>query len=809
MILGFRILSGNLGSNVWARGSSIFDLVRVLVVTYTCLEDLADKAAVQEKCMVEEQKYSKVAQPKTRGTSGSHKRTWEQDGASRCGRCRRQHFGEYLQCFNCGQFGHISKNCRKPPRTQIAAPGAPEVAVGNCFGCNQPGHIYRDCRRRGNAALPPPPKRPAIAPRVFAVGDPQGAEPIAVRGLVSVEGESAHTLFDMGASHSFMIILGGVELLEELTELEMSFYDVILGIDWLSRQQVVLDSPKAGVNIRKTEWKIIYEGIQTHREISIISMIEEQKYSKVAQPKTRGTSGSHKRTWEQDGASRCGRCRCQHFGEYLQCFNCGQFGHISKNCRKPPRTQIAVPAAPAVAVGNCFGCNQPGHIYRDCRRRGNAALPPPPKRPAIAPRVFAVGDPQGAEPIAVRGLVSVEGESAHTLFDMGASHSFMIILGGVELLEELTELEMSFYDVILGIDWLSRHRVVLDCPKARVNIPKTEGKIIYEGIQTHREISIISMIGAEELLEGGAEGFLATISMTTFVFLSSRRSNRHQQRAIGVRMSPHAPPEDHPLRVRETHAPLSLPPRPAAISPQPGSHRRVSAVAGDFSGKPPLLRHRRRWPAPVTRRRLANLAESTRSNSLFVGENCHDPIPLSSSLMQTRQGPGPVEMVQESSEIFAGATTRHHHADLVPTVSNRMRSNRSQQRAIGVRMSPHAPPEDHPSRVRETHGPLSPPPRPAAISPQPGSHRRVSAVAGDFSGKPPLLRHRRRWPAPVTRRRLANLAESTRLTGLTFDQWVDFSRDIDHSRFKPFERRSDSKFRSDCRFGVHLRSLSS
>ena len=77
-------------------------------------------------------------------------------------------------------------------------------------------------------------------------------------------------------------------------------------------------------------------------------------------------------------------------------------------------------------------------------------------------------------------------------------------------------------------------------------------------------------------------------------------------------MSPHAPPEDHPLRVRKTHAPLSLPPRPSAISPQPGSHPRVSAVAGDFSGKPPLLRHRRRWPAPVTRRRLANLAESTR-----------------------------------------------------------------------------------------------------------------------------------------------------------------------------------------------------
>ena len=108
----------------------------------------------------------------------------------------------------------------------------------------------------------------------------------------------------------------------------------------------------------------------------------------------------------------------------------------------------------------------------------------------------------------------VGGEPAHTLFDTGASHSFVslrvvqswsfrgvfepkakkiqtvgterlgavgihrdvpVMLGGVDLLADLTEMEMNFYDVILGMDWLTRHRVILDCLEARVTVPRAEG----------------------------------------------------------------------------------------------------------------------------------------------------------------------------------------------------------------------------------------------------------------------------------------------------------------------------------------------
>lgn len=37
------------------------------------------------------------------------------------------------KCYNCGQFGHISKDCTEPRNRQV------------CYKCNGEGHISRDC----------------------------------------------------------------------------------------------------------------------------------------------------------------------------------------------------------------------------------------------------------------------------------------------------------------------------------------------------------------------------------------------------------------------------------------------------------------------------------------------------------------------------------------------------------------------------------------------------------------------------------------------------------------------------------------
>ena len=44
-----------------------------------------------------------------------------------------------------------------------------------------------------------------------------------------------------------------------------------------------------------------------------------------------------------------------------------------------------------------------------------------------------------------------------------------------DLFGDSSEIELRFYDVILEMDWLSRHRVVLDCLRAVVDIAGADG----------------------------------------------------------------------------------------------------------------------------------------------------------------------------------------------------------------------------------------------------------------------------------------------------------------------------------------------
>ncbi|GJZ42971.1 putative reverse transcriptase domain-containing protein [Tanacetum coccineum] len=80
----------------------------------------------------------------------------------------------------------------------------------------------------------------------------------------------------------------------------------------------------------------------------------------------------------------------------------------------------------------------------------------------------------------------------------------------------LLPLEMSDFDIILGMDWLTEHRATIDCYSKRVIFGDLNNpKFIYHGSRLGKPLKIISALKARTLISHGCEGFLASIKDTS------------------------------------------------------------------------------------------------------------------------------------------------------------------------------------------------------------------------------------------------------------------------------------------------------
>ncbi|XP_015950794.1 uncharacterized protein LOC107475649 [Arachis duranensis] len=167
----------------------------------------------------------------------------------------------------------------------------------------------------------------------------------------------------------------------------------------------------------------------------------------------------------------------------LACDRCGRF-HPYDSCK--------------IGLGGCFKCGLPGHIARDCPRGRNQNA----GQSQHQGRVFAVNakDASKADPL-MKGICLIGDKSSVALYDTGALHSFISFakveelglkvselpfdlhvhtphqtimtrsscrqvgfkLEGRDFVHDLICLPMVGLEMILGFDWLSKNRILLDC----------------------------------------------------------------------------------------------------------------------------------------------------------------------------------------------------------------------------------------------------------------------------------------------------------------------------------------------------------
>jgi hypothetical protein len=155
----------------------------------------------------------------------------------------------------------------------------------------------------------------------------------------------------------------------------------------------------------------------------------------------------------------------------------------------------------------------------------------------------------------VTGIVPILGFEASVLFDLRATHSFVFVvfvrlsrlvvrtlkpglavttpvgktvvckrvvcecpvsICGRVLPANLVVHPMFNYDIILGIDWLTKHSVIVDCVLKQVTLtPWGEEKVTYVGKRVRSLPPMISATQARKLIVGGDQAFLAFIITPT------------------------------------------------------------------------------------------------------------------------------------------------------------------------------------------------------------------------------------------------------------------------------------------------------
>lgn len=87
-------------------------------------------------------------------------------------------------------------------------------------------------------------------------------------------------------------------------------------------------------------------------------------------------------------------------------------------------------------------------------------------------------------------------------------HSCSIVLGELETIPNLMLLDMTDFDVILGMDWLESYHVTLDCHKKSVKfIMSGEPAFVFQGNKKEVSCNLISLMSARQMLGKGCQRY--------------------------------------------------------------------------------------------------------------------------------------------------------------------------------------------------------------------------------------------------------------------------------------------------------------
>ncbi|GJU59486.1 putative reverse transcriptase domain-containing protein [Tanacetum coccineum] len=235
----------------------------------------------------------------------------------------------------------------------------------------------------------------------------------------------------------------------------------------------------------------------------------------------------------------CQRCTLHHAGPCtIKCRVCNKIGHLTKNCiNKGQATGSNLQPVSVI----CHACREKGHYQSQCSKTNINANG----------RAYLLRDKNAhQDPNVVTGTFLLNQRPARILFDSGADKSFVSIpfasmlnipsntldtTYNIEMADgnlnstntiiqgctltllnqpfkiDLMPIKLGSFDVVIGMDWLSKYHAKIICDEKVVHIPIEGETLIIRGDRSKTRLSLISCIKTERYISRGCQAFVAQV----------------------------------------------------------------------------------------------------------------------------------------------------------------------------------------------------------------------------------------------------------------------------------------------------------
>ncbi|XP_071727680.1 uncharacterized protein [Rutidosis leptorrhynchoides] len=245
----------------------------------------------------------------------------------------------------------------------------------------------------------------------------------------------------------------------------------------------------------------------------------------------------------QGKAPYCSRCERHHEGRCtVTCGKCKKIVHLTKNYWSKTTGTANPPDANTGMVKTCYECSQKGHFRNECPNKKG-----PEKGRG---RAFNINAHEAREdPDLVTGTFLLNNYIVSVLFDCGANRSFVsiessfdkyhvpidtkyyielvngklmkankiykectLVLEGKPFLVDLMPIEIGSFEVVIGMDWLSKNRAEVVCFEKAIRIPLDNGEnLMVYGDKTGVKLQIFTCMKAQKYLRKGYQAILAHV----------------------------------------------------------------------------------------------------------------------------------------------------------------------------------------------------------------------------------------------------------------------------------------------------------